>query len=741
MRRQIRKTDCGNHIIQLTLIMISMVLIGCGGGNGSESGASSERPAGIENSKLYGKYKVDLQIGSDAEETYILTIGDDPNRKGLDNYLYLPGGESLPTYRFKDQEISVAFTGNTVSVDREGIGWICDLVLQYSGESDMITISGKAASDNPLERQGMISGSAVRVDGPGDWIVGESTNTLGMTYVRIPAGEFTMGSPEDEAGRYTSEKQHPVRLTKNYYLQATEVTQGQWRTIMGYNPSRFSNCGDDCPVDSVSWNDIQDFLVNISAREGRRYRLPTEAEWEYAARAGSSAAFSDGDISHIGTGRDPKLAGIGWYAYNSGDMTQPVGQKMPNAWGLYDVHGNVREWCQDWKDDYPDGSVSDPMGPSSGLLRVLRGGDWSGRTVFCRSAYRSAGAPDERNEGNGFRTVLMFSPSATITKPTSGSEYGLNDVITFQGTAEDPEDGPLARTSLVWRSDIDGKIGTGASVKTSALSKGVHTITLTATDSDEETAVDTTTITISGYPETFTNTLGMTFTIVYAGTFTMGSPSDEPRRISNEIMHSVTLTQDYYLQKTEVTQGQWRALMGNNPSLFFKCGDNCPVESISWNDAQAFIAALNKLEGTDAYRLPTEAEWEYAARSGTTTAFATGDMTTQTSSGFDPNLDIIGWYAYNSGTSIQPVGLKKPNNWGLFDMHGNVMEWCQDWKGNYSPNPVTDPVGPATGTERVMRGGRAMGAAWYCRSASRLSNKPDRRNEIVGLRLVLVPVQ
>ncbi|MFZ5569556.1 MAG: SUMF1/EgtB/PvdO family nonheme iron enzyme [Thermodesulfobacteriota bacterium] len=721
--------------------LVFAALIGCSGSDSAPESVSFEKPAEVDNSGFYGKYKVDLEIGAGTEETFIATIGGDPNFKGQDGYFYIPAAESSAAYTVKDREVAVNVDGNTVAIEQSGTGWTYDLVLEYSAATGGIVISGNADADDPLEPRGTISGSAVKVEETADWIDGDYVNTLGMTYMKIPAGEFTMGSPTGEGGRYVNETQHPVRLTRNFYLQTTEVTQEQWRTVMGYSAAGFAGCGVDCPVESVSWNDAREFIAQLGTREGRRYRLPTEAEWEYAARANGTEAFPNGDISHIGTGRDPRLNVIGWYAYNSNRMTRPVGMKMPNAWGLYDMHGNVQEWCEDWQDEYPNSSALNPIGPSSGVLRILRGGAWNSRSAFCRSAYRSAAEPSERSDGNGFRTIVMFPPAATIINPVSGSEHRYRGSVSFQASAEDAEDGKLSGQKLVWQSDMDGRIGTGSFFQTAALSKGVHTITLTVSDSDGQKTVDTTTITISSHQDTVTNEFGMAFILVSPGSFMMGSPPDEPGRKSDEISHQVTLTKDYYLQKTEVTQGQWRMVMGANPSRFYRCGDDCPVESVSWDDAQAFIAALNGMT-TDGsvYRLPSEAEWEYAARSASVTAFANGNIT-HIGSGFDQNLDLMGWYIYNSQGQIHPVGLKQANEWGFQDMHGNVMEWCQDWMGKYSPYSITDPAGPSAGTLRVMRGGNMTSDASNCRSATRLSAKPERRSDTTGLRLVLVPAE
>ncbi|KPA13283.1 secreted protein containing Sulphatase-modifying factor domain protein [Candidatus Magnetomorum sp. HK-1] len=223
------------------------------------------------------------------------------------------------------------------------------------------------------------------------------TNSLGMTFVYIPPGTFMMGSPTDELGRGGNETQHQVTLTKGYFMQTTEVTQGQWKAVMGSNPSYFQNCGDNCPVEEVYWYKVQDFIESLNQKEGTsKYRLPTEAEWEYAARAGSSTAFANGAITERYCDYDPNLDAMGWYCGNSNDKTHPVAQKLSNAWGLYDMHGNVWEWCQDWYNSYPENSVTDPTGPSLGSYRVLRGGSWGDSAHYCRSAKRDSDSPGDR---------------------------------------------------------------------------------------------------------------------------------------------------------------------------------------------------------------------------------------------------------------------------------------------------------------------------------------------------------
>ena len=221
-------------------------------------------------------------------------------------------------------------------------------------------------------------------------------------------------------------------------------------------------------------------------------------------------------------------------------------------------------------------------------------------------------------------------------------------------------------------------------------------------------------------PTGFTNNLGMKFVYIKPGSFMMGSPSDEPGRDNDETQHRVTLTQGFYMQTTEVTQGQWKAVMGNNPSQFKNCGDDCPVETVSWNDCQKFIQKLNGMQNKHRYRLPTEAEWEYACRAGSTGPYA-GD------------LNAMGWYRKNSEFRTHGVAKKRPNAWGLYDMHGNVWEWAQDWKGDYPSGPVTDPEGPSGGARRVGRGGGWSDNAGSCRSASRDGSRPGRQGQLPGL--------
>ncbi|MEE4355519.1 MAG: SUMF1/EgtB/PvdO family nonheme iron enzyme [Desulfococcaceae bacterium] len=239
------------------------------------------------------------------------------------------------------------------------------------------------------------------------------SNSLGMKFVYIKPGTFMMGSPEDEPGRGSDEKQHKVTLTKAFYMQTTEVTQGQWKSVMGNNPSDFKNCGDDCPVENVSWNDVQEFIIKLNEKEGKEiYRLPTEAEWEYAARSGGKAevfaGFSDETLLDQYANFCDKNCEFDWKSEKHDDgykNTSPVGKFRPNGIGLYDMSGNVWEWCQDWYGEYPVTAVENPEGPKGGSNRVARGGGWSSNAQPCRSANRYWDGPVNRNRNLGFRLL------------------------------------------------------------------------------------------------------------------------------------------------------------------------------------------------------------------------------------------------------------------------------------------------------------------------------------------------
>ncbi len=234
---------------------------------------------------------------------------------------------------------------------------------------------------------------------------GSFEDELGLRFVFIEPGAYLMGSPASESGRNDDETLHEISLSQGFYLQVTPITQRQWEAVMGANPSSFISAEADCPVESVSWYDCRQFIQRLNSMGSSTYRLPIEAEWEYACRAGSDCACSAGEVLELFCGLDHNLNTLGYYCGNSGRKTQPVAQKSANAWGLYDMHGNVMEWCRDWYSGYAGGLQKDACGPNSGDSRVVRGGSWFSNAKNCRSASRFYWSPDRKSDFIGFRLV------------------------------------------------------------------------------------------------------------------------------------------------------------------------------------------------------------------------------------------------------------------------------------------------------------------------------------------------
>jgi formylglycine-generating enzyme required for sulfatase activity len=560
-----------------------------------------------------------------------------------------------------------------------------------------------------------------------------SANNLEMIF--CPPGTFMMGSPTTEAGRGADETQHQVTLTNGFYLGKYEVTQAQYETVMTGNseglnakPSNWPN-NNDRPVEKVSWNDVQVFLSRLNDMEetagrlpaGWKYTLPTEAQWEYACRAGTTTRFSWGDDINF------SLAN---YGGNIG-QTVNVGQYGANPWGFFDMHGNVYEWVYDWHAAYTSGSQVNPEGPSLTSNRIARGGGFQWGVISLRSSLRGTTLPSGIWRDTGFRLAFQALPADTANPEIilTGSEYHSHSQgIPFVDPgyeAHDARDGNIT-DQVVVTGTIDEN------------STGTYLLTYTVEDAAGNTATTVTrTVTVTGNRTVELNaTVDLDMIWVQSGTFTMGSPTTESDRGTDETEHNVTITQGFYLGKYEVTQAQYEAVISSNPSEFNATGNgNRPVEDLNWTEALAFCEQLTirernagRIPADWAYVLPTESQWEYACRAGTTTVYSWGN---------DINATHANWNHGSDANQTEEVGQYAANPWGFFDMHGNVWEWTADWFAAVYPsdNPTIDPTGPASGSYRVKRGGSWYDGGAFLRSARRNTNTPSNRSSRLGFRV------
>ena len=486
--------------------------------------------------------------------------------------------------------------------------------------------------------------------------------TLVPGMVPIPAGMFMMGSIAAAGLPYYGDSStQPVRqvtISTPFWMGQYEVTQAEYQALMGSNPSIFQ--GASLPVENLSWHQARAYCAALTTQQagnippGFEYRLPTEAEWEYACRAGTTTEFNYGPDLYCNQARFNYSSHSNPPASCGNPLgAAPVGSYAPNAFGLYDVHGNVWEWCLDSYGAYGSAPVTDPF-VTGGSSRVARGGSWEFASASSRSARRVDYDPGDQHLDVGFRVVL-----APVLVP----------VTLVPGMVPIP-----------------------------------------------------------------------------AGTFMMGSnaPNSAPyfNTTDQQPVHQVTISTPFWMGQHEVTQADYQALMGSNPSFY--PGATRPVERVSWHDARAYCAALTAQRAGNIpagfeYRLPTEAEWEYACRAGTTTEFHYGPDLFCNQARF--------WYSNHSNSSCGlttssgtvPVGSYAPNAFGLYDMHGNVYEWCLDSFAAYNSAAVTNPF-VTGGPYRVIRGGGWGDNSGYCRSANRSYGGPGDSYRYLGFRVVLAQV-
>ena len=643
----------------------------------------------------------------------------------------------------------------------------------------------------------------------------------------IPAGSFTMGSPSSELGRYSGgESQHPVTLSRPFFLGQTEVTQGQWKALSGgINPSCFqsttgiectsSNANDDGPVEQLNWYAAIGFANARSAAEGLTscyvswgcndpvngwkdgqsfrcagaifegltctgYRLPTESEWEYAARAGSTLATYVGNLSGTVTNcttAQANLDGIAWWCGNAGGRTHGVGGKAANNFGLYDMLGNLNEWTGDWYAAFFVDTVTDPTGPASitsGIVaKLVRGGSYNEVARDARAAYRLT---------NAAPVTMGFRLARTAPGLCDLNFHWEADACVSDTRACSPLPANTTAGTQIWTGSAYGSCTATTCASGYVVNAGacIFNNLGSACTNNAECASGNCATGPTGTANDRCAPASMNY--IPSGTFTMGSPSGEVGRGTDETQHSVTISRSFFMAQTEVTQDQWKALSGGvNPSCFqsvtgttctnSNANDSGPVEQMDWYGAVAFANAKSAAEGltscytltgcTDAangwkdgihsgctgatfsgltctgYRLPTESEWEYAARGGTTTATYLGNL----SGGVDDcttaqaSLDGIAWWCSNSGSRTNAVGSKAANSFGLSDMLGNALEWTGDWYAASYPGTATDPLGSAAGSSQVSRGGSWGSFARIARAAFRGGGAPDSRDNFLGFRL------
>ena len=539
-----------------------------------------------------------------------------------------------------------------------------------------------------------------------------------------------------------------VLLPNGLWFAKFETTQKQWEAVAGENPSKFK--GGENPVENVSCGDCESFISKLNGlasveKAGLSFRLPTEEEWEFACRAGAT-----GDYCKLADGTEitkDTLGTVGWFGDSPfGSRTHPVGQKLPNAFGLYDMIGNVGEWTS----------------TSEGLMRVFRGGCRSDTADECRASQRLQWSPISRDSSRGFRLC------AEVRSPEKKSRATANGPDVFDGLFGE-KFGKVMDDSLIFETNNAGALAYEWDPKTRfrdysdyilfATPKTRQVFQIRAVrDMNAKAADDEIAATVSQLESLFgrkaapfddeTKVIlfdggdyitvikkeGWLNTIVFVdacchrladlATEEAEEIRKSSRDSSNAAIHEIISSlvdipgEDFKLGKTEVTQAQWEAVMGYNPSEC-KNPDN-PVERVSWDDCQEFLKKLNALpsmkESGLTFRLPSEEEWERACRAG-----ATGDYCRLADGGEIEELTLfqVAWFANNSNFMPHPVGQKKPNAFGLYDMHGNVWEWTST----------------SDGEGHVYRGGGWFDSAGGCESSARNYDSSSGRVNDLGFRL------
>ncbi len=606
------------------------------------------------------------------------------------------------------------------------------------------------------------------------WLPGD----VPLELVWVPSGTFMMGRYPGEAdSSATEDPQHQVTLAYGFWMGKYEITQQQWLAVRGtwsgYPPVSGLGLGDTYPAYYLSWNEATIFTTMLNAHimsSGQgplTVRLPSEAEWEYACRAGTTTRFYFGDSSECAADCTECAAGVMpgnrtdymWYCGNNSPYgSKPVGGKLPNAFGLYDMSGNVQEFCED---DYHSSYVGAPADGSAWIdsprtsNRVLRFGDWLFGARESRSARRSSLSAPTRGGDAGFRLAAVPTPVVSLAI-NSGAATTTDPEVTLDNTATTSPAEYMASEA----SDFSGAAwlpyGTSPSFSLSSGTGGTKTVYFKVRYAGVESAPVSDTIDLAGRTISLPGDVPLELAWVPSGSFQMGRYSGEADSFDwEDPQHPVALAYGFWMGKYEITQQQWLAVRGSwpgtAPATWYGLGNSYPAYYISWDDAQSFVTSLNAHVASSgqsplAVRLPSEAEWEYACRAGTTTRFYFGDAP-----GCDPyfsdceagtlpgSLSDYMWYGGDdSPMGSKPVGGKLPNALGLYDMHGNVHEWCED-DSHYdyigAPSDGSAWIEAPRTEYHMLKGGWWDEATMYCRSACRSHYPRDWRDIWSGFRL------
>ena len=576
---------------------------------------------------------------------------------------------------------TVVLTGTNVS--DAGLAYLknCRTPTQISLENTNVT----AAGIQDLQKQFPFTRIVWDGNAPQSGLLAEHQplpptfkNNIGMEFAIVPKGKSWLGGGSGVVGEHGVETVHGVEIVQDFYLGKYEVTQEEWHKVMGENPSSFFRTGAKkdsvkdiadadlarFPVDNVSWDDCQEFITRLNERSkenGWVYRLPKQSEWEYACRGGPLADRIESTFDFYGEKPTNRLQPDQANILGKGRPCQ-VGKYPPNRLGLHDMHGNVWEWCED---------AFDAKDPALAALRAIRGGCFIDDGGNCRAAVRHATAPSLRSHIFGLRVARVPAGAASLeakTPPLAAAPFA-------EAAAKEHQE--------AWAKYL-------------------------------------------GIAVEFRNSVGMKLRLIPPGEFTMGNADENPFAApEDKPQHRVRLTKPFYLGTHEVTVGHFREFVtatktktfaetdpqgaqvadvtgyhkvpGTNwRTPGFPQTDDHPVTCVTWAEATAFCDWLSKKEGR-AYRLPTDAEWEYACRGGTTMAYYYGPKA-------DPKMAAV--QRWEEEKKTLPVGSFPTNPFGLNDMLGNVYEWCLDGRRKYTSETVTDPLGPTgPADDRVRRGG------------------------------------